>query len=168
MSVKRPEATDRQKPLSMITPETLEFRVGLNTAQTLVIDTRNTLLVTFFGLPVGFGAGLFGTFIALFALSVLHRETQPLTRLAADVDGIDPNGMNEALPEPKRGAPEIAALVAAFNRLQTRLAHLMRARMAMLGGISHDVRTFATRLRLRFDAIPDAAQRSVRSRTSTT
>jgi len=159
MSVKRPEATDRQKPLSMITPGTLEFRVGLNTAQTLVIDTRNTLLVTFFGLPVGFGAGLLGTFIALFALSVLHRETRPLTRLAADVDGIDPNRMNEALPEPKGGAPEIAALVVAFNRLQTRLAHLMRARMAMLGGISHDVRTFATRLRLRVDAIPDAAQR---------
>ncbi len=31
--------------------------------------------------------------------------------------------------------------------------------MAMLGGISHDVRTFATRLRLRVDAIADVEQR---------
>jgi signal transduction histidine kinase len=31
--------------------------------------------------------------------------------------------------------------------------------MAMIAGISHDVRTFATRLRLRVDAIPDADKR---------
>jgi signal transduction histidine kinase len=31
--------------------------------------------------------------------------------------------------------------------------------MAMLGGISHDVRTFATRLRLRVDHIPEGAER---------
>ena len=115
--------------------------------------------MTFFGLPLGFGAGLFGTVIALVALFVMHRETRPLTRLAADVDGIDLGGNGEPLPEPRRSAPEIRALVAAFNRLQTRLSLLITSRMAMLGGISHDVRTFATRLRLRVDTIPDDAQR---------
>lgn len=63
------------------------------------------------------------------------------------------------LPETRSAAPEIRALIAAFNRLQARLAQLLRSRMAMLGGISHDVRTFATRLRLRVDHIPEKTDR---------
>ena len=47
----------------------------------------------------------------------------------------------------------------AFNRLQVRLSHLVRGRIAMIGGISHDVRTFLTRLRLRVDRIPDEEER---------
>ena len=47
----------------------------------------------------------------------------------------------------------------AFGRLQDRLAELIQARMALIGGIAHDVRTFATRLRLRVDQIPDDAER---------
>lgn len=46
-----------------------------------------------------------------------------------------------------------------FNRLQVRLSHLARGRIAMIGGISHDVRTFLTRLRLRVDRIPDEEER---------
>jgi signal transduction histidine kinase len=63
------------------------------------------------------------------------------------------------LPEARSSAPEIRALIAAFNRLQSRLATLLRSRMAMLGGISHDVRSFATRLRLRVDQMPEGAER---------
>ena len=47
----------------------------------------------------------------------------------------------------------------AFNRLQVRMSHLVRGRIAMLGGISHDVRTFLTRLRLRVERIPDTEER---------
>ncbi|HEY4210262.1 MAG TPA: ATP-binding protein [Steroidobacteraceae bacterium] len=47
----------------------------------------------------------------------------------------------------------------AFNELQVRLSQLVRARIAMIGGISHDVRTFLTRLRLRVDRIPDSQER---------
>jgi signal transduction histidine kinase len=47
----------------------------------------------------------------------------------------------------------------AFNRLQTRVSHLVQGRIAMIGGISHDVRTFLTRLRLRVDQIPDEGER---------
>jgi signal transduction histidine kinase len=49
--------------------------------------------------------------------------------------------------------------VPAFNRLQVRMSHLVRGRIAMIGGISHDVRTFLTRLRLRVDRIPDEEER---------
>jgi signal transduction histidine kinase len=163
-SVTLPDAA-RARWLARLAPDTLELRIALSTDQTLVVDTRSTRLVTLFGLPVGFGAGLFGTLIALIALVVIHRETRPLARHAAQVDGLDltridePSALASTDAALRRGAPEIRALVAAFDRLQTRLAQLMKARMAMLGGISHDVRTFATRLRLRVDAIPDADAR---------
>lgn len=137
----------------------LEFRIGLRSGGTLTIDTMNPLSINRIGLPVGFGAGLFGTLIALVALLIMHRETRPLARLAAAVDRIDLAGPPVLLPRARTSAPEIQALIAAFNRLETRLSQLLRARMAMLGGISHDVRTFATRLRLRVDHIPESAER---------
>jgi signal transduction histidine kinase len=159
LSVTRPEGLHRWRWLSRLMPDALEFRIALKTDQTLVIDTRSMQLATLFGLPPGFGAGLFGTVIALLALLLLHRETRPLARLAAEVDRIDLSSSPTPLTDPRHSAPEIRGLVAAFDRLQTRLAQLMKARMAMLGGISHDVRTFATRLRLRVDTIPDPEQR---------
>jgi signal transduction histidine kinase len=89
----------------------------------------------------------------------MHREMRPLARLAAAVDRIDLAGAPAPLPPLRARAPEIQALIAAFNRLEARLSQLLRARMALLGGISHDVRTFATRLRLRADEIPDTSER---------
>ncbi|WP_119388089.1 sensor histidine kinase [Taklimakanibacter lacteus] len=145
--------------LFAITTNALEFRIALRTGETLFINTRSPLPVSRLGLPVGFGAGLFGTLIAFLALVIMHRETRPLARLSAAVDRMDLAGTPVILPQARASAPEIQALIAAFNRLQARLAQLLRARMAMLGGISHDVRTFATRLRLRVDRIPEGAER---------
>jgi signal transduction histidine kinase len=137
----------------------IEFRVALNTGETLVVESKSPLPISRLGLPVGFGAGLIGTLVALVALIVMHRETRPLARLSAAVDQMDLAGEAKLLPQARTSAPEIQALIAAFNRLQTRLSQLLRARMAMLGGISHDVRTFATRLRLRVDRISEGAER---------
>ena len=136
----------------------VEFRIGLHTGETLIVDATTRLPVTPFGLPVGLGAGLFGTIVALLALLVMQRETRPLAQLAAAVDRVDLSADPPPLPEARRSAPEIRAVIAAFNRLQTRLSEMMRSRMTLIGGIAHDVRTFATRLRLRVEKIPDAAE----------
>lgn len=136
----------------------VELRIGLHSGETLVVDTSTRLPVTRLGLPVGLGAGLIGTIIGLIALLVMQRETRPLARLAAAVDRVDLSADPPPLPEARRSAPEIRAVIAAFNRLQARLGEMMRARMTLVGGIAHDVRTFATRLRLRVDKIPDAAE----------
>ncbi|QZO02444.1 histidine kinase [Chenggangzhangella methanolivorans] len=138
----------------------LELRVGLADGATLMFKTRGPVAVTRFGLPVGLGAGLIGTLIALVALIIMQRETRPIARLASAVDEMELLDAHTPIPVPRRGAPEVQALVAAFNRLGERLATLLRARMALLGGISHDVRTFATRLRLQLDQIPDEAERA--------
>ena len=144
---------------SFVTPVDLVFRVGLRTGETLVVEASTHPMRNAFGLPIGFMAGFLATVVALIALFIMHRETRPLARLAAAVDNIDLTGAPAFLPETKSSAPEIRALIGAFNRLQSRLSELLRSRMAMLGGISHDVRTFATRLRLRVDLIPEGAER---------
>ena len=136
-----------------------EYRIALRTGNTLVVDTTGPLMLTPLGLPVGYGAGLFGTVVALLALIVMQRETKPLARLATVVDGVDFGADPPALPDVRRSAPEIRAVVAAFDRLQRRLAAMIDARMVLMAGIAHDVRTFATRLRLRVDEIPDETER---------
>ena len=153
---------DRQsggRLFSRLVPEALQIRVGLNTGDVLVVNVGETLLLGRLGIPVGFGAGIFGTLVALLALLVMHRETKPLARLVEAVDRVDLSLDPVQLPEARRSAPEIRALIDAFNRLQHRLRELLRSRMVMLGGISHDVRTFATRLRLRVEKITDQSER---------
>jgi signal transduction histidine kinase len=136
-----------------------EFRIKLHTGEMLVVDAYTRLPVTPLGLPVGFGAGLFGTIVALLALVVMQRQTRPLAQLAAAVDRVDLSAAPPVHIQARGSAPEIRAVVAAFNRLQGRLNEMLRARMTLIGGIAHDVRTFATRLRLRVEHIPDAAER---------
>ncbi len=141
------------------TMNALEFRIALRTGEILVVDTQGSLVINRLGLPVGFGAGLFGTLVAVAALLIMQRETRPLARLAAAVDDVDLSPDPVPLPKMRRSAPEIRAVGAAFQRLQARLAGMLRARMALIGGISHDVRSFAARLRLRVERIPDDAER---------
>jgi len=107
---------------TFVAPADLEIRVLLSTNETLIVDALSYPVANFFGVPVGFVAGLTGAVLGLIALFALQREI-------------------------------------AFNRLQVRISHLVRGRIAMIGGISHDVRTFLTRLRLRVDRIPDEQER---------
>lgn len=144
--------------LTRLMANAIELRIALRTGETLVVDATTRLPVTPLGLPVGFGAGLFGTIVALLALLVMQRETRPLARLAAAVDRVDLSADPPLLPDARRSAPEIRAVIAAFNRLQGRLSEMLRGRMTLIGGIAHDVRTFATRLRLRVEKIPDEVE----------
>jgi signal transduction histidine kinase len=159
VSVTLPDTAKRVEGVSLLTPVDLELRIGLKTQETLVVDATHTPLTNVLGLPLGFVAGLFGTLIGLAALVIMQRETKPLARLAAAVDEMDLSESSSGLPKIGSGAPEIRGLLAAFNRLHARLVQLLRGRLALIGGISHDVRTFATRLRLRLEKIPDADER---------
>lgn len=141
------------------TSRPLVFEVAMNDGEVMVIEARTPFIVTFYGLPAGMGAGIVGTLFALVAFLLLHREIRPLTRLANAVDAIDPSGEPAPLPVIRSTTPEIRALMRAFERLQNRLRVMTRSRMALIGGIQHDVRSFATRLRLRLERLPDPAER---------
>jgi signal transduction histidine kinase len=91
---------------------------------------------------------------------MVRREARPLRDLAEAVDSMILPGKAAAIADVPRSAPEIRALIAAFNRLSQRIADLLKARMALVGGISHDLRTYATRLRLRAEMIADQDERA--------
>jgi signal transduction histidine kinase len=57
------------------------------------------------------------------------------------------------------GAPEIRKLIVAVNEMRARISELIRGRTLLLGAISHDLKTYITRLRLRVEQLPDDAQR---------
>jgi signal transduction histidine kinase len=54
-----------------------------------------------------------------------------------------------------RGAPEIRKLISAVNDMQSRIAALVKGRTMLLGAISHDLKTYITRLRLRAEGLDD-------------
>ena len=137
-----------------------ETRVVLTRGDRLVVRTWGPVSLSFTGLPVGLGAGVFGTFVALLALLMMLRETIPLRQLAAAVGRLDPMQTETPIPEPRASSTEIRALVRAYNDMQQRLHGLIRERAAMIGGLSHDVRSFATRLQLRLHLIDDAKERA--------
>jgi signal transduction histidine kinase len=135
----------------------LELRATLKDGTLLVVRSHEVFPMTTFGLPVGFGAGLLGTIIALLMLVFLLRQVRPLEELARAVDRIDLRDDSKPIPEVRSSAPEIRALVGAFNRQQERLSGLLKSRLALVGGLQHDVRTFATKLRLRLESTNDPA-----------
>jgi signal transduction histidine kinase len=137
----------------------LEFRIRLADASVLVVESRSPFATTVIGLPVGMGAGLVGTLIALLTLILVQREIRPLLKLAQAADRFDPSGPPIPLPRTTGRTPDVAVLIGAFGRLQDRLQILMRTRLALISGVQHDVRSFATRLRLRVEAIPEARER---------
>ena len=167
------EATDQIKAL----PDTYFFRVMLDTARSqLGIDTRfagsvngeTGIWVSFSiddtgddnywlmvpgehadsDLPLrwlGWGAASLALAL-LVAWLIASRITDPLRSfafLAAEVGG----GKHPA-PIPERGALELRKLAEAFNRMSNDLKRIEIERAEVLAGLSHDLRTPLTRLRL--------------------
>ena len=71
---------------------------------------------------------------------------------AAEQLGRDPTASILAL----EGPAEVGRAAHAFNRMQSRLRSFVDDRTAMIGAISHDLRTPLTRLRFRIEDAPDA------------
>lgn len=124
----------------------------------LWLDVEDRVTVRVLGVPIGFFAGLFGVLVAIAALFAVAREMKPLTRLAHEVDRVGAH--IDPVPVAERGAPELRSLIRAVNAMQERIATLVRNRTLTLGAISHDLRTYLTRLRLRVEMLPESRHRA--------
>lgn len=138
--------------------DTLSIYVELAGGGYLWLDVEDRVTVRLLGVPIGFFAGLFGVVVALAALVAVAREMRPITRLAREVDRVGESIDPVAIPE--RGAPELRKLIRAVNAMQERIAALVRNRTLTLGAISHDLRTYLTRLRLRVEMMPESRHRA--------
>ncbi len=81
-----------------------------------------------------------------------RRITAPLRGFAAAAErfGKDPNAPSLA----PVGPAEIGVAARAFNQMQTRLKRYVQDRTAMVGAISHDLRTPLARIRFRMERAP--------------
>jgi len=132
--------------------------VSLSSGGYLDVEARGGPTLRLFGVPVGLIAGILGFGVALIALIAVRRETKPLSDLALAVERF--GTAIEPRPVAERGAPDVRALIRAVNAMQARIAELIRSRTLVLGAISHDLRTYVTRLRLRLELLPESEQRS--------
>jgi two-component system osmolarity sensor histidine kinase EnvZ len=95
-----------------------------------------------------FVAWLIGTALLVFSVAALflRNQVRGIARLARAAEafgmGRDPGPIR---PE---GAVEVRRAAMAFNRMQDRLKRFLDQRTTMLAGVSHDLRTPLTRLRL--------------------
>jgi len=98
--------------------------------------------------------------IILFFMSyfLMNRQLKPLKRLAIIAEtfgrGLDAPDIKTA------GAYEIRQTANAFNQMRTRIKRFLKQRTEMLAGVSHDLRTPLTRMKLQISLMKDEKAKS--------
>ena len=102
---------------------------------------------------------IFASLILLFmSYFLMSRQLKPLKRLAIIAETF---GRGLDAPELKgAGAYEIRQTSQAFNQMRTRIKRFLKQRTDMLAGVSHDLRTPLTRMKLQLSLINDEKAKS--------
>jgi two-component system osmolarity sensor histidine kinase EnvZ len=100
--------------------------------------------------------------VVVTAAILARRVTAPLTRLARAAEEVAKGRSPDPLPE--SGPHELASLARQFNETSQQVRELLADRTVLLAGISHDLRTPLTRLRLAVEMLPDATDPALTAR----
>ena len=99
-----------------------------------------------------------GSSLVLIAVAIvfLRNQVKPIERLAAVADAF---GKGRAVPDFKPyGATEVRKAAQAFITMRTRIERYVQQRTEMLAGVSHDLKTPLTRLRLQLAMMGNSAE----------
>ncbi|MCE2922684.1 MAG: ATP-binding protein [Roseomonas sp.] len=108
---------------------------------------------------------LVGSSLLLFLVAAIFMRNQvrALRKISAAAEAF---GMGRTVgPMKPEGAAEVRQAAAAFNRMEERIRRFVDSRTEMLAGISHDLRTPLTRLRLGLAMLPEAAREDAAAMT---
>ena len=94
-----------------------------------------------------------GSLMTVIALIFLRNQLRPIRRLARAATAY---GRGRVVPFTPAGAVEVRAAGMAFLDMRNRLERQVQSRTLMLSGISHDLRTPLTRLRLGLSLLDEA------------
>lgn len=104
----------------------------------------------------------FGVLLSLIASVYLRNQLRPIKRLARAAEAF---GRGRHIPYTPAGAVEVRAAGAAFVDMRARIERQIEQRTLMLSGVSHDLRTPLTRMRLELSMLEnedaDALRRDV-------
>lgn len=95
---------------------------------------------------------VFGGLMTVIAFLYLRNQLRPITRLARAAEAF---GRGRVVPYSPGGAVEVRAAGHAFLDMRARIERQIEQRTMMLSGISHDLRTPLTRLRLGLSLLDD-------------
>jgi len=99
---------------------------------------------------VGMGAAI----VFFTSLFIVQRIARPLVKVAEQAEHF--RGANEIEPLPETGPRELVSLARNFNTMAQEIASLLNNRTTLLAGISHDLRTPLTRMRLALALLPES------------
>jgi len=94
---------------------------------------------------------VFGAFFTVIAFFYLRNQLRPITRLA---DAAEAFGHGENVQYDPSGALEVRAAGQAFLDMRERIQRHLKQRTMILSGVSHDLRTPITRLKLGLSFLP--------------
>lgn len=95
--------------------------------------------------------------LVFFFVFAIRAVTEPIKKISEAAIESDINSSSQIFEE--RGTIEIVSLARALNGMRNRIRLMVDGRTRMLRGISHDVRTPLTRLRLRTERMEDGILR---------
>lgn len=128
----------------------LQVQVKLDRQLLTIAVTRKRLVSSTTHIFIGW---MLGTALLLTAIAVvfLRNQIRPITRLATAMDSF---GKGHDIPGFRpQGAEEVRRAGRAFMKMRQRLDRQISARMEMLAGISHDLRTPLTRMKLQLEML---------------
>lgn len=132
-------------------PQSVLITVALPDANLRIEAPRKRLFAATFSV---FILWLVGSSLLVFAIATLfvRNQVRSIRRLARAVEAF---GLGrEVGPLKPEGAAEVRQAASAFNRMQERVSRFLAQRTEMLAGVSHDLRTPLTRLRLALAMMP--------------
>jgi two-component system osmolarity sensor histidine kinase EnvZ len=120
-----------------------ELQVGLSP------DRRDIQLLYVAIVISGLGAAI----VFLTSLLIVRRIARPLVKVANQAEQF--RGIEDIEPLPETGPRELVSLARNFNTMASEISLLLANRTTLMAGISHDLRTPLTRMRLALALLPD-------------